>query len=90
MEFIHSHRVALVTKYLGPTNTRGSRIRARRADHRTGDPEVAVLYDYALNTTENHLAAVQALASKLQWDGARGRWVTGGTAEGLVAVFVSL
>ena len=53
---------AIVTKYHGPTNVRGSRISARCDAGR-----IMVSYDYALNIGDNHKAAAQALADKLGW-----------------------
>lgn len=43
---------AVETKYLGPTNTRGSRIKATALSGR--GKSVIVPYDHALSTTENH------------------------------------
>lgn len=57
-----SVRQAIVTKYFGPTNSRGSRIKAS-ADAGT----VYVPYDYALNVEENHAAAARKLAEKFGW-----------------------
>lgn len=74
-------RVAIQTKYLGPTNSRGSRIKAERAD---GGESVTVPYDYALSTSDNHAAAIQALVDKLDW--ADVTWVMGATQKGYVAV----
>ena len=84
----HSHRIALVAKYLGPTNYRGSRIRVKRADHKAGDPTLTVEWDPALNSEDNYEAAVAAFVkSQLDlgraWDG---RWVLGATDTGVVAV----
>lgn len=53
---------AIVTKYLGPTNTRGSRVKAT-----CNAGSVTVSWDYALNIDENHEAAFRALATKLGW-----------------------
>lgn len=52
----------IVTKYLGPTNTRGSRIVASVPSTR-----LTVSWDYRLNIEENHAAAATALARKLDW-----------------------
>jgi len=51
------------TKYLGPTDYRGSRIVAR-AD---GVPKVSVPYDHALNVEDNHRAAAEKLANQHGW-----------------------
>ena len=69
---------AIVVKYLGPTNYRGSRYKATASAG-----SVTLSYDYALNPTENALVAAQALADKYEWDGAQlhcgglpdGNWV---------------
>lgn len=53
---------AIVTKYIGPTNFRGSRIKATAS---AGN--VTVSYDPALNSEDNHLAAAEALANKFGW-----------------------
>lgn len=55
---------AIVTKALGPTNSRGSRIKA------TYDPKgkpLTVAWDYALGPTENHERAAVMLANRLDW-----------------------
>jgi hypothetical protein len=84
MEKTHpSYRVAIFTKYLGPTNSRGARIKAYRADAGTGQVGAAsmtVSYDYALDSYDNHAAAVEALVAKLGWDDTE--WVLGGTDNG--------
>jgi hypothetical protein len=53
---------AIVTKYHGPTNYKGSRISARADAGR-----IVVPYDHALNIGENHAAAAQVLAERLGW-----------------------
>ena len=67
-------RQAIVTKYHGPTNTRGSRITARAEAG-----SVTVDYDHALNAGDNHLAAARRLAEKLGWSG---DWFGGGLPSG--------
>jgi len=55
-------RQAIVTKFIGPTNNRGSRIKA------TADAgSVTVSYDHALGVEGNHRAAAEALALKYGW-----------------------
>jgi hypothetical protein len=63
-------RQAIFTKFLGPTNSRGSRVKAS-ADAGS----VTVSWDHALNSSENHRAAAMALAVKFGWSGT---WVGGG------------
>ncbi len=77
----HSRRQAIVTEYMGPTNSRGSRIKAMAESG-----SVTVPYDYALNPDGNHAAAAMALADKFGWDG---RWVGGAFDNGYVFVDVS-
>jgi hypothetical protein len=69
---------AIITKYFGPTNFRGSRI---KASCEAGS--LTVSYDYALNIDGNHDAAAKALAEKLGWTGdAFGALVGGGLPNG--------
>jgi len=69
---------AIITKYIGPTNTRGSRIQAK-CEAKT----IYVGYDHSLNAEGNHVAAAKELAEKLGWTG---EWLNGGTASGYVFV----
>lgn len=57
---------AITTKYLCPTNSRGSRLIAKCAAG-----SVQIVYDDALNIDGNHVAAARALLDKLGWS-ARG------------------
>lgn len=57
-------RQAIVTRYISPTNTRGTRISAR-ADA----GKVIVHWDHALNSEDNHKRAAMALALKFGWLG---------------------
>ena len=69
----------IITKYLGPTNHRGSRIKARQSASYSGTPKsVTVDWNYALNTEQNHKIAAQALAKKLGWPG---EWVGGDNGD---------
>jgi hypothetical protein len=65
---------AIVTKYIGPTNHRGARV---KATCQAGS--VVIPYDYALGTYENHDAAARALLEKLGWCG---QWFGGGMPDG--------
>lgn len=63
--------IAIHTKYIGPTNSRGSRIKAYTTGY--GDRKgytVTVPYDHALSGHLVHFEAVKALVSKykLDWD----------------------
>ncbi len=75
--------VAILTKYLGPTNYRGSRYKAMMGDGRPGDPSLTMSADYRLNSEENHAMLAYAFAQKMGWSG---RWVGGGTREGYAFV----
>jgi hypothetical protein len=54
---------AIETKYFGPTNVKGSRIKAECAAG-----SVTIGYDHAINLEENHIAAARHLIAKLGWD----------------------
>lgn len=53
---------AIVTKYIGPTNFRGSRVKATA---QAGS--ITIGWDDALNADDNHQRAAQALATKHGW-----------------------
>jgi hypothetical protein len=71
-------RQAITTKYLGPTNLRGSRIRAKAEAG-----SIVVAWDHALDIQENHAHAAEAFARKMGW---AGRWVGGGHETGYTFV----
>ena len=54
---------AIQTKFLGPTNTRGSRIKAS-----CWLTSVTVSWDHNANSEENHTAAIESLVCKLNND----------------------
>ena len=56
----------IITKQLSPTNYNGSRIKAKASYAKT---YVTVGYNYALSNEQNHRAAAEALARKLDWVG---------------------
>ena len=69
---------AIQTKYFGPANVRGSRVKA------TCDAgSITLNWDYRLNPSANHRTAAFALANKLGWTG---RWIGGGIASNYVFV----
>ena len=80
---IDTHRVAIITKFYGPTNYRGSRVTARRGDHQTGDKRYTHQWDHGLSLQDNHAAAVTGLVNLYDW---RGQWILGSTGTGYVAV----
>jgi len=51
----------IVTKYLGPTNSRGSRIKATHTRDSETKWSKTVSYQSALDSDENHLEAAKAL-----------------------------
>ncbi len=81
---------AIITKYFGPTNFRGSRVVAK-----CEAGSIAVPYDDALNSEDNHKAAARALADKLGWkpNGTNryAKFVSGGlpNGKGYAHVFVN-
>ena len=74
-----SHQ-ALTTKYFGPSNVRGSRIRVKcQAKTKFYD------WDHAVGTAENHRNAARALLADLRWSG---EWAPGGLPSEDGDVFV--
>jgi hypothetical protein len=65
---------AIETRHLGPTNTKGSRIKAT-----AWAGSVTIGYDYALDAQDNHRAAADALIAKMGWNGT---FAQGGNAKG--------
>lgn len=64
---------AILTRYRGPTNVRGSRILVSCPGGR-----MRVNYDHAMNSNDNHKAAAYAMALKMGWVGS----MVGGTLPG--------
>jgi len=60
---------AITTKFLPPTNVRGSRVKATA---QAGS--VTLHWDHALNPDGNHRAAAEAFARKFGW---HGEWIPG-------------
>ncbi|MDB4989037.1 MAG: hypothetical protein JWN04_4215 [Myxococcaceae bacterium] len=73
---------AIETRFFGPTNHRGSRVRVK-CQART----MYVSWDHALDSEANHVAAARALATAMEWSGA---WVGGALADGRGYAFASL
>ena len=71
---------SIQTKYLGPTNTRGSRIKAT-----CWLTSVTVSWDYSASIEENHIAAIEALVCKLNNErieqGYSNMWTVAATGE---------
>lgn len=80
---------AIVTKYLGPTNSRGARIKATA---RAGS--ITVSYNHVRDVEQNHKRACVMLVDKLGWvekEGVAyaGVWHAGGLPNGdMCHVFV--
>jgi hypothetical protein len=53
---------AIITKFFGPTDCRGARIKAQCCGG-----QVTVPYDYALDSYDNHRETALKLAVKLEW-----------------------
>lgn len=79
--------LAIETLYLGPTNHRGPRIKARVMES-TETRSRTIEYDDALNSEENHRAAARALIVLQGWTQANGYgpWVVGASIRGYVFV----
>ena len=73
--------VAILTRWLAPTNHRGSRVVADAGDGR----RVTVSYSHSLSGEACHREAAQALCTKMGWDGTM---VGGGTRDGYAFVFL--
>jgi len=72
---------AIITKYLGATNSNGSRIKAKCAAK-----SIWFAYDHSLSSSANHAEAARTLAASLHWVGA---WVAGDTPDGTGNVYVN-
>ena len=81
MDIYESRCIAIETRYLGPTNTRGSRYKAFTESRRS----VTIHAADTLSVHENHRAAARALCAKMGWDG---DLVEGGSSRGYVYVFL--
>lgn len=71
---------AIQTKYVGPTNTKGSRIIATDNDGN----KVTISYPYELSGEDVHRKAAQALCDKMNW---KGEMIAGWVKNGYVFVF---
>ena len=72
---------AILTKYLGPTNNRGSRVKA----YDECGNQVTVSWNFELGVEENHQAAAQAFVQKMGW-----KWqdlIGGSIKEGFAFIF---
>lgn len=55
---------AILVKYHGPSNTRGSRFTAKAE----GNPSLTLPYNYALGADETAKAAAVALVKRMKWN----------------------
>ncbi len=94
VSFKQSFRQAIATKWIGPTNHRGSRVKA----YAECGLSVTIPWDDALDVAQNHHAAARAFveaqdqrSAAMGWglSGWHGAYVSGSTAEGYVFVRVS-
>ena len=70
---------AIITKYIGPTNTKGGRIKAT-----SGNGRFSVTIDYPHEASYPYAEAAAALCRKLGWSG---ELIEGGTVNGSVFTF---
>ena len=73
---------AITVKYLGPTNFRGSRLRAFDSDGNS----VTIPFPHNLHHDYAYREAAKELCRKMKW---HGKLCEGGTKEGSVFVFVN-
>ena len=71
---------AIETRFIGPTNTKGSRYKATDCDGNS----VTLPTDYALDSEQNHRKVAEALRDKMNW---QGRLLAGATRTGYAFVF---
>ena len=71
---------AIMTKYLGPTNVRGSRIKAYDVDRNS----VTIPYPHDLSGEDCHRKAAKELCNKMGWPG---QLIGGATTDGYAFVF---
>ena len=74
----------IITKYLGATNHRGSRIKATTSS----GISKTVSYDYELNAIPNHKRAVHKLNEQLNWSGEMVQGSPNDTGDSYIWVFV--
>jgi hypothetical protein len=75
MKMTHfTNRQAIQTKFLGPTNSRESRVKAFAAAG-----SVIIIWDHRLKPEQNHRAAAEMFAIRMNWIGT---WVAGTLPSG--------
>ena len=73
---------AILVKYISPTNTRGSRLKATDCDRNS----IVISYDHSLERSELYRSAAVALCAKMGWSGAE-TLIEGGLGNNSVFVF---
>ena len=63
MVIINGRRQVIETKYLGPTDHRGGRVKAYAEAG-----SVTISWDHGIDTWDNHVSAVIALMDKMGWN----------------------
>ncbi len=81
-------RQAITTKFIGPTNNSGARVKAiaRKRDSIGAEMSVTVPFSYS-GTDVDHATAAKACAAKFDWSGL---WIAGGNVDGTGNVYVNL
>jgi hypothetical protein len=70
MKMTHfTNRQAIQTKFLRPTNSRGAKVKAFAAAG-----SVTISWDHRLNPEQNHRAAAEMFANRMNWTGT---WIAG-------------
>jgi len=72
--------IAITVKYLGPTNTKGTRLKA----YANGN-SITISKNYALSDSDGPKYAAQVLCDKMKW---KGHLIHGGTEKEDVFVFL--
>lgn len=78
---------AITTKFLGATDSKGSRVKAT-----TEAGSITIPYPHELSGQDVHAAAAMALVRKLGWtpeNGYHKSWICGGASFGFVFVYGS-
>jgi hypothetical protein len=70
-----AHYRAIRTRFVGPTNTRDSRVIADAGDRQS---TVTLDWDHGLNSEQNHATAALAVVKKMGWDSEFHTPITGG------------
>jgi hypothetical protein len=80
---------SITTKYIGPSNSKGSRIKAIGRKRDGGLPELSrtISRDCALSIEANHALAAKHLAQDLGW---KGLWIAGGNMDNTGYCYVCL